>query len=79
MSRADTENRILDFIRDEVEARGYAPTYGEIGKAVGLRSNASIAKCLDRLEEAGLIERTPHRARGIRLRDRTEQGAADRT
>lgn len=36
------QRRILDFIRETVERRGYPPTVREIGEAVGLVSPSSV-------------------------------------
>ena len=36
------QRRILDYIRDTVERRGYPPTVREIGEAVGLASPSTV-------------------------------------
>ncbi|MDO5535851.1 MAG: repressor LexA, partial [Propionibacteriaceae bacterium] len=37
------QRRVLDVIRDSVDARGYPPSLREIGEAVGLTSPSSVA------------------------------------
>lgn len=65
--RADMQACILDYIRDEIEARGCAPSIKEIGRAVGLSSTCTVFRYLEQLEIKGLIERVPRKPRAIRL------------
>ncbi|MER6082929.1 helix-turn-helix domain-containing protein [Streptomyces sp. NPDC001833] len=46
---------------------GEAPTLRQIGEAVGLSSTASVRYQINKLEEAGLVDRRSH-GRGIALR-----------
>jgi len=57
--------RVLAFIRENVAY--YSPTVREIAAGIGVRSPHSVTQHLDKLEEKGLIERTPRSPRGIRL------------
>jgi repressor LexA len=56
---------ILDFVERARQERGYAPSVREIAAAVGLRSPASVAHHLRRLEEEGRLERAPRAARSL--------------
>ena len=49
------QRRILDFIHETVQARGYPPTVREIGEAVGLTSSSSVHAQLANLERRGLL------------------------
>jgi len=62
-----TRWRIVEFIRNFVEERGYAPTIGEIQKALGISSKSVVKYHLRALEEEGLITREPEVARGIEV------------
>jgi len=53
------------FIRDYVRQRGYAPTYREIGREVGVNSTSLISTYLSILEKRGVIRRHKGVARGI--------------
>jgi len=67
---------ILDFIKNEVKAKGYPPSVREIGEAVGLASSSTVHGHLDRLEKKGLIRRDPTKPRAIEiLTDETPHGA----
>ena len=62
-----TRWRILEFIRNFVEEKGYAPTQGEIQKALGISSGSVVDYHLKALEEEGAITREPEVARGIQV------------
>ncbi|KYD00109.1 MULTISPECIES: transcriptional repressor LexA [Heyndrickxia] len=60
---------ILDFIKQEVKAKGYPPSVREIGEAVGLASSSTVHGHLSRLETKGLIRRDPTKPRAIEILD----------
>jgi len=62
-----TRWRILEFIRNFVEERGYPPTVAEIRKGLDISSNSVVKYHLDALEEEGIINRTPDIARAMRV------------
>lgn len=61
------QKRILGFLRDEIEQRGYPPSIREIGEAVGLASSSSVAHQLRVLEGKGFIKRDPNRPRALEV------------
>ena len=61
------QQRIIEVIRDSMQARNYAPSMREIGEAVGLSSTASVSHQLNKLELLGYISRDPRRPRTIDL------------
>ncbi|SOC52415.1 transcriptional repressor LexA [Ornithinimicrobium cerasi] len=61
------QRRVLDVIRDSVDARGYPPSLREIGEAVGLTSPSSVAHQLKMLERKGFLRRDPNRPRAIEV------------
>ena len=58
---------ILDFIQDQVELEGDAPTVREIAEQFGIKSTNAVSDHLKALERKGVIERDPRSARGIHL------------
>ncbi|MDX8360191.1 MULTISPECIES: transcriptional repressor LexA [Bacillaceae] len=60
---------ILDFIKQEVQSKGYPPSVREIGEAVGLASSSTVHGHLSRLESKGLIRRDPTKPRAIEILD----------
>ena len=62
-----TRWRILEFIRNFVEEKDYAPTQGEIQKALGISSGSVVDYHLKALEAEGFIMRDPEVSRGIHI------------
>ncbi|GAB2618475.1 transcriptional repressor LexA [Novilysobacter erysipheiresistens] len=67
MHLTDTQRRLLDFLREHITRHGYPPSQMEIARAFGFRQNRSARYHLEALEQAGLVELSAGRARGIRL------------
>ncbi len=61
------QQAILDFIKQEVDKRGYPPSVREIGLAVGLSSTASVHNQLNQLEKKGFIRKDKSTTRGIMI------------
>lgn len=59
--------RVLAYLKDCIEKRGYPPSMREIGSAVGLTSSSSVAHQLKVLEQKGFIKRDPHRPRALEV------------
>lgn len=67
MHLTDTQRRLLDHLREHIAVHGYPPSQMEIARAFGFRQNRSARYHLEALAQAGLIELSAGRARGIRL------------
>ncbi len=65
--RGDTQERILAYIQEEIQVRGYAPSVREIGEAVGLKSTSTVHGHLMRLEKKGLLHRDAMKPRAMGL------------
>jgi len=61
------QRKVLMFLRDEIEKRGYPPSMREIGAAVGLTSTSSVAHQLRALEALGYVKRDPNRPRALEI------------
>ena len=61
------ERAILKFIQKEIDARGFAPSVREIGRAVGLSSTATVQGYLKTLEERGFLKKESQKGRTLRL------------
>ena len=61
------EKAILKFIEKQINANGYPPSVREIGKAVGLRSTATVHGYLRALEEKGYIKKEQQKGRTLKL------------
>jgi len=58
---------ILDYIREEVQKKGYPPSVREICEGVGLKSTSTVHGHLNKIEEKGYIRRDPTKPRAIEL------------
>jgi len=63
------QKEILEFIKKEVQTKGYPPSVREIGEAVGLASSSTVHGHLARLESKGFIRRDPTKPRAIEILD----------
>ncbi len=68
-SLSSRQRQIYSFIVEEIEQKGYPPSVREIGKAVGLKSPASVHNHLKTLERLDYIRRDPSKPRAIEILD----------
>lgn len=61
------QQKTFNFIKGYLSSNKEAPTFAEIGRFIGVRSPASVYEIVCKLENMGLIIRTPNISRGIRL------------
>ena len=61
------ERAILDYIEKQSQINGYPPSVREIGKAVGLKSTATVHGYLAKLEEKGYIKKESQKGRTLKL------------
>ena len=65
--RGDNQQRILDFIKAEIQSKGYPPSVREIANAVGLKSTSTVHGHLQRLEKRGLLHRDAMKPRAMEV------------
>ncbi len=63
----ERQQSILNFIIREIRDKGYPPSVREIGRAVGLKSPASVHSHLKTLEKLNYIRRDPSKPRAIEV------------
>ena len=61
------ERALLDYIEKQSQVNGYPPSVREIGKAVGLKSTATVHGYLAKLEEKGYIKKESQKGRTLKL------------
>ena len=71
-SSQQNQQKILDFIKKEIEMKGYPPSVREICQAVGLKSTSTVHAHLNHLEEQGLIRRDSTKPRALEVVDGTQ-------
>lgn len=64
----EKEQKLLDYIREQIETTGICPTYSEMAAALGFKGRAKVWEIVDRLVAEGrLVKSTRHRNRGLGL------------
>ena len=67
------QQAIYNYIVQEINQKGYPPSVREIGRAVGLKSPASVHNHLKTLEELEFIRRDPSKPRAIEILNKDSQ------
>jgi repressor LexA len=63
----NSQRRILEFIKKEIELKGYPPSVREICEAVNLKSTSTVHGHLEQLEKRGLIRRDSTKPRAMEV------------
>jgi len=64
---SDRQLKILDYIENHIETKGYPPTIREIGAAVNIGSTSVVNYNLNKLVREGFLERSEKVSRGLLL------------
>ncbi|MGM8365060.1 transcriptional repressor LexA [Virgibacillus sp. W0181] len=72
------QQMIVDYIKSEVQSKGYPPSVREIAEAVGLASSSTVHGHLERIESKGFIRRDPTKPRAIEIIDTSENNHVPR-
>jgi repressor LexA len=69
MTKQDQQRaeKILEFIRERSQERGYPPTVREIAEAVGLASTSAVHHHLLKLEREGKLQKDATRSRALTI------------
>ncbi len=70
------QRKVLEFIDEQVRARGYPPSVREIGEAVGLSSSSTVHAHLAALQDKGYLRRDPTKPRAIEITLEPDSGLA---
>lgn len=71
-----TKQKVLQYLKDYITRRGYAPTLTEIAKHLNVNALSTVHEHLQFLQERGFIERAEGEERGISLTSRLKTFAA---
>lgn len=63
----EREQRILDYMREEIRSKGYPPTVREICRALNIKSTSTAHKDIDNLVKKGFIKKDPSKPRALML------------
>lgn len=65
----DREQRILDYMKEEIRQKGYPPTVREICSALNIKSTSTAHKDIDSLVKQGYIKKDPSKPRALMVVD----------
>ena len=78
----DREQKVLDFITEQIKKNGYPPTVRDIGAALGIKSTSTVQKSMNILEEEGFIRKQAGKRRAFEVvaggADKPQAPAQDR-
>ena len=63
------QKELLDFIVDYFNSKNIYPTFDEMREFLNIKSKSGVHKLLSSLEDKGVIERLPHKARALKLKN----------
>ena len=72
----EREQKILDYMRNEIRAKGYPPTVREICSALNIKSTSTAHKDIDSLVKKGFIKKDPSKPRALMLVDQDDAPAS---
>ena len=72
----EREQKILDYMREEIRKKGYPPTVREICSALHIKSTSTAHKDISNLVKAGYIKKDPSKPRALML---VEADTSDQT
>jgi len=67
MELTNAQRKVLEFIEDHIQKRGYPPTVREVAERFGYRSPMAAKLHIDALVKKGALKKTPARSRGLEL------------
>lgn len=63
----EREQKVLDFMKQEIREKGYPPTVREICTALGIRSTSTVHKDIASLEKQGYLKKDPAKPRALMI------------
>lgn len=65
----DREQKILNYMKEEIRKKGYPPTVREICSALNIKSTSTAHKDIDSLVKQGYIKKDPSKPRALMIVD----------
>ncbi len=73
MGLTPKQKRILDFILEFSESKGYAPSQREIAEHFGFRSLGTVQNYMTRLQSSGYLEKEWNSKRGLKIKEQEKE------
>lgn len=66
----EREEKVLEFIKNEISEKGYPPTIREICNALNIKSTSTVKKYIDSLEQQGYVKKDAAKPRAILITEK---------
>jgi len=63
----EMQQKILDFLNEQIKLKGYPPSVREICAAVGFKSTSTVHSYLEKLKKEGLIQKDATKPRALKI------------
>ena len=63
----EREQKVLDFMKNEIREKGYPPTVREICTALGIKATSTVHKDIASLEKQGYLRKDPAKPRALMI------------
>lgn len=73
----DREQKILNYMKEEIRQKGYPPTVREICSALNIKSTSTAHKDIDNLVKQGYIKKDPSKPRALMIVDVDAEATAE--
>jgi len=73
----DREQKILNYMKEEIRQKGYPPTVREICSALNIKSTSTAHKDIDSLVKQGYIKKDPSKPRALMIVDVDAEAAVE--
>lgn len=74
----EREEKILNYMKEEIREKGYPPTVREICLALGIKSTSTAHKDIDSLVQKGFIRKDPSKPRALMVVDSEPSASSPR-
>lgn len=64
---SEREQKVLDYLKQTIQEKGYAPSFREIGAALGIKSTSTVYKDIENLARAGYLVKDQLKKRAISI------------
>ena len=71
----EREQKILNFMKNEIKTKGYPPTVREICLALGVKSTSTVHKDIASLVDQGYLKKDPSKPRALMVVDKEDHSA----
>ena len=75
----DREQKILNYMKEEIKKKGYPPTVREICSALNIKSTSTAHKDIENLVRQGYIRKDPSKPRALMIVDNDTEVPAEET